>query len=285
MQSLEFQRKKQKTLIAVRALAKLYPQAKVFLSHRNPWELLVATILSAQCTDAMVNKVTKKLFKKYRTFNGYLKADQKQFAQDIHSTGFYRQKTKHILAAAHLIQTKFHGRVPHTMDELLTLPGVGRKTANIVLQNAFGIVVGIPVDTHVRRLSRLLGLTRNTDPDKIEQDLIRLLPKKEWVLLSYRLIAYGREFCPSRAHDHSKCPLNSPPMASPYLDDKKGEIERGCVIQHPLYTIPSPHLTKKGTLKGQNSRTNKSSQVLPFTPHIFLIPPQSYLWESFHHHE
>ena len=176
-------------------------------------------MLSAQCTDAMVNKVTKKLFKKYRTFNDYLKADQKQFAHDIRSTGFYRQKAKHILATARIIHLKFDDKVPRTMDDLLTLPGVGRKTANIVLQNAYGTVVGIPVDTHVRRLSRLLGLTRNTGPDKIEQDLMRLLPKKEWVLLSYRLIAYGREFCPSRAHDHSKCPLNSPP--------KKGETKRG----------------------------------------------------------
>ena len=210
---------KKKAFKIARALAKLYPQAKVLLSHRNPWELLVATMLSAQCTDAMVNKVTKKLFKKYRTFNDYLKADQKQFAHDIRSTGFYRQKAKHILATARIIHLKFDDKVPRTMDDLLTLPGVGRKTANIVLQNAYGTVVGIPVDTHVRRLSRLLGITRNTGPDKIEQDLMRLLPKKEWVLLSYRLIAYGREFCPSRAHDHSKCPLNSPP--------KKGETKRG----------------------------------------------------------
>ena len=201
--------KQKKAFKIARALAKLYPQAKVLLSHRNPLELLVATVLSAQCTDAMVNKVTKKLFKKYRTFNDYLKADQKQFAKDIHSTGFYRQKAKHILAAARIIHLKFNDKVPRAMDELLMLPGVGRKTANIVLQNAYGIAVGIPVDTHVRRLSRLLGLTRNTDPDKIEQDLMRLFPKKEWVLLSYRLIAYGREFCPSRSHDHSKCPLSS----------------------------------------------------------------------------
>ncbi len=209
MKSLKFQRTRKKALKIARALARLYPQAKVFLSHGNPWELLVATMLSAQCTDAMVNKVTKKLFKKYKTFNDYLKADLKPFAQDIRSTGFYRQKAKQILASARIIHLKFDDKLPRTMDDLLTLPGVGRKTANIVLHNAYHTVVGIPVDTHVRRLTRLLGLTRNTDPDKIEQDLMLLLPKKEWVLLSYRLIAYGREFCPSRQHDHKKCPLSS----------------------------------------------------------------------------
>ncbi|OGL77085.1 endonuclease III [Candidatus Uhrbacteria bacterium RIFCSPHIGHO2_12_FULL_54_23] len=201
------QRKKNALKIA-RTLAKLYPRAKVFLSHGNPWELLVATMLSAQCTDARVDQVTATLFKKYKTLNDYVRAKQKIFEQDIHATGFYRQKTKHILAAARIVREKFNGTVPRTMEELLTLPGVGRKTSNIVLQNAFGIVVGIPVDTHVRRLARRLGLTCHTDPDKIEHDLMHLLPKSEWAPLSYRLVSYGREYCPARRHDHTRCPLS-----------------------------------------------------------------------------
>jgi len=159
------QRKKNALKIA-RTLAKLYPRAKVFLSHGNPWELLVATMLSAQCTDARVDQVTATLFKKYKTLNDYVRAKQKIFEQDIHATGFYRQKTKHILAAARIVREKFNGTVPRTMEELLTLPGVGRKTSNIVLQNAFGIVVGIPVDTHVRRLARRLGLTCHPAPEE-----------------------------------------------------------------------------------------------------------------------
>lgn len=190
-----------------RILAHLYPHAKVFLAHKNPWELLIAVILSAQCTDAMVNKVTAKLFKKYKTLNDYVNAKPAIFEHDIRSTGFYRQKTKNVLATAKIVKVKFKGKVPRTMEELTTLPGVGRKTANIILQSAFHTVVGIPVDTHVRRLVRLLGLSNNHDPDKIEKDIMTAFPKKEWSAISYRLISYGREYCPARAHDHAKCPL------------------------------------------------------------------------------
>ena len=204
----EFKRRKAKAMKVARALAKLYPRAKVFLSHSNPWELLVAVILSAQCTDKQVNKVTAVLFRKYKRFSDYLKVAQSKFEQDIHSTGFYKNKAKNVLGAAKVVHERFRNNVPKTMEELLTLPGVGRKTANIVLSNAYGIVVGIPVDTHVLRLSRLLGLSDEHDPNRVEQDLMRLLPKNEWFGISYRLIQYGRDYCSARKHDHATCPLS-----------------------------------------------------------------------------
>ena len=208
----QFASRKRRAVCIARVLAKLFPEARVFLDHRTPWELLVAVILSAQCTDVQVNKVTSALFKKYRKFEDYLRAGKtargiREFEKNIKSTGFYHTKAKNILSTANIVIQQFHGIVPRTMGELLALPGVGRKTANIVLQNAFNTVVGIPVDTHVRRLARLHGLTDETDPDKIEQDLCTILPKREWRPFSYRLISYGRKYCPARPHNHAKCPL------------------------------------------------------------------------------
>jgi len=194
--------------IVVRQLKKLFPDAKIALNFSNDWELLVAVILSAQCTDKKVNEVTAKLFAKYRTLDDYVKADVKVFEKDIYQTGFYRAKAKNILASAKLLKEKYHGKMPCTMEEMLEFPGVARKTANIVLFNACKVVVGIPVDTHVKRLSKLLGLTDNLDPVKIEQDLMEILPKKEWGTISYRLIEYGRQYCPAKKHDHENCPLS-----------------------------------------------------------------------------
>lgn len=193
--------------IIVRELRKLFPDAKIALNFSNSWELLVAVILSAQCTDKKVNEVTEKLFKKYKTLNDYVRANIKEFEKDIYQTGFYRAKAKNILASAKLLQEKYHGNMPCTMEQMLEFPGVARKTANIVLYNACGVVIGIPVDTHVKRLSKILGLTDNTDPVKIEKDLMELLPHKEWGTISYRLIEYGRQYCPAKKHDHDKCPL------------------------------------------------------------------------------
>ncbi len=202
-----FEEQKKRARIIVRTLKKLFPKAKIVLNSSNNLELLVSVVLSAQCTDRKVNEVTAKLFKKYRTLDDYVKADPREFENDIRSTGFFRNKTKNILAAAKLIKEKFGGEVPRTMEELLKIPGVARKTANIVLGNAFGIVEGIAVDTHVRRLSIKLGLTEYTDPEKIEQDLMKLLPKKEWFDFTYRMIEYGRKICPARKHNCTQHPL------------------------------------------------------------------------------
>jgi len=192
----------------VRILKKLLPRAKISLKFSNNWELLVAVVLSAQCTDKKVNEVTERLFKKYPSLKDYLHANKKEFEQDIRSAGFYRSKAKNILAAAKIIKEKFRGKIPRTMEEILTLPGVARKTANVVLGNAYGVVEGIAVDTHVRRLTKLLGLTNHTDPVKIEKDLMAILPKKEWFDFTYRMIDYGRKYCPARPHDHKNCPLS-----------------------------------------------------------------------------
>lgn len=189
-------------------LKKLFPQAKCALNFANNWELVVAVQLSAQCTDKKVNEVTPALFQKYRTLDEYVRARPAAFEKDIRPTGFYRNKTKNILAAAKMVKEKFGGSIPKTMAELLALPGVARKTANIVLGNAYGIVEGIAVDTHVKRLSRKLGLTDHSDPDKIERDLMELIPKKEWFDFTYRLIEYGRQICPARKHGCREHPLS-----------------------------------------------------------------------------
>lgn len=198
--------RKKRAMRILRTLMSLFPDAKMVLRYGNNWELLVAVELSAQCTDKMVNKVTEKLFKKYRTLDDYVHADPKEFERDIHSTGFYRNKTKNILAAAKMVKEKFRGKIPRTMEEMLTIPGVARKTANVVLGNAYGVVEGIAVDTHVRRLSIKLGLTTHRNPEKIEKDLMMLIPKKDWSKFTYLLIDYGRAVCPARKHkceDHS----------------------------------------------------------------------------------
>lgn len=204
-ESLAVRKKRAEKILSV--LKKLFPKAGIVLRYSNPWELLVAVVLSAQCTDKKVNEVTEKLFQKYKTLDDYVKADQKEFEHDIRPTGFFRNKTKHILAASRLVKERFLGKVPRTMSELLSLPGVARKTANVVLGNAYGIVEGIAVDTHVRRLSIKLGLTRHTDPERIEQDLMALLPKSEWFCFTYYMIEYGRQICPARKHECSQHPL------------------------------------------------------------------------------
>ncbi len=189
------------------ALAKLFPEAKIALSYSNNWELLVAVVLSAQCTDKKVNEVTPALFRKYRKLEDYIKANPTEFERDIHSTGFYKNKTKSILGAAKVLKENFGGVMPRTMAEMLTIPGIGRKSANVILGNAYGVVEGIAVDTHVIRLAQLLGLTKHKDAVKIEQDLMRLLPKKEWFSFTYRVIDYGRKYCVARKHRHEECSL------------------------------------------------------------------------------
>lgn len=204
----ELARRRRIAARVVRILRRLFPTAKIALRYGNPWELLVAVMLSAQSTDKKVNEVTAKLFKKYRTLNDYVNADPREFQEDIKVLGLFRTKAKHILATAKIIKEKFGGKIPKTMEEMLMLPGVARKTANVVLGNAHGVVLGIAVDTHVRRLSRLLGLTDENDPNKIERDLMQILPKKEWIDFNHRMVFYGREYCPARPHDHAKCPLS-----------------------------------------------------------------------------
>jgi len=188
-------------------LEKLYPNPKIALNFSTPLELLVATILSAQCTDARVNQVTPKLFKKYKTAKDYANANIKELEKEIKSTGFYKSKAKNIIAAAKIIVEKFNGKVPDTMEELLLLPGVGRKTANIVLGNAYRKVVGIAVDTHVLRLSQRLGLTTKDNSEDVEKDLIKIVPKDKWFSISYLLINYGREVCNARKPLCGKCIL------------------------------------------------------------------------------
>lgn len=190
-------------------LKKLFPGAGMMLRYSNNLELLVSVILSAQCTDKKVNEVTEKLFKKYRTLDDYVRADRRVFESDIFSTGFYRAKTKNILATVKIIEEKFGGEVPRTMKEMLMLPGVGRKTASVVLGNAYGVVEGIAVDTHVRRIARILGLTKSNDPVVIERDLIMLVPKKDWLRTTYLFIEYGRKYCKAVRHDHARCPLSA----------------------------------------------------------------------------
>ncbi len=191
-----------------RMLRKLFPRADIALVFSNHWELLVAVELSAQCTDKKVNEVTARLFKKYPAFEDYVHANRREFEKDIRETGFYRNKAKNILAAAKVVQKKYHGKLPRTMAEMITIPGVGRKSANVILGNAYGVVEGIAVDTHVKRLSGVLGLSREKTPEKIEQDLMKIIPKKDWFCATYELIEYGRKYCVARPHKHELCPLN-----------------------------------------------------------------------------
>jgi endonuclease-3 len=189
-------------------LEKEYPRAKIALHYANPLQLLVATILSAQSTDEIINRVTPALFAKYHSAKDYARADINQLEQDIRSTGFFRNKAKNIQAAARMIVDDFGGKLPPTMEQMTKLPGVGRKTANIVLYNAFGITAGIAVDTHVKRLSGRIGLSDNQDPDKIEQDLMRQVPKGKWGDFSYLLIEHGRAMCQAKKPKCGECVLN-----------------------------------------------------------------------------
>ncbi|MEO7969879.1 MAG: endonuclease III [bacterium] len=189
---------KTRTRKIIRLLKKAYPDAKCSLNHSNAFELLTATILSAQCTDARVNIVTQDLFRKYRKPEDYLKVPEKELQRDIRTKGFFRNKTKSIQGTAKVLTEQFGGKVPETIEELLELPGVARKTANVVMGNAFGIASGVVVDTHVTRLSHRLGLSAANTAEKIENDLILLVPKKDWVIFSHLLIAHGRAICKAR---------------------------------------------------------------------------------------
>ncbi|MBN1397423.1 MAG: endonuclease III [Bacteroidetes bacterium] len=190
-------------------LKKEFPEARTALIFSDPLELLVSTILSAQCTDARVNMVTPALFAKYRNAKDFASAGKKELEGEIKSTGFYRMKAKHIIDACTAIVDRFNGKVPRTLDELISLPGVGRKTANCVLGGAYGIQSGIVVDTHVIRLSNRLGLTKNESPERIEKDLIELIPKKEWYRFSNLLILHGRKTCKARTPLCEKCTLSA----------------------------------------------------------------------------
>jgi endonuclease III len=189
-------------------LKKAYPDARCSLNYTTPFELLIATILSAQCTDARVNLVTKDLFRKYRGPKDYLNVPEEELQNDIRTTGFFRNKTKSIRGASKRLLEEFKGEVPPTMDQLLTLPGVARKTANVVLGNAYNVTSGIVVDTHVSRVSQRLGLTKETQPEKIETDLMKLVPKQEWIAFSHRLIMHGRYICKAPKPDCPNCMLN-----------------------------------------------------------------------------
>jgi endonuclease III len=195
----------QRVSAILQKLDEAYPNVTCALEHHTPFQLLISTILSAQCTDERVNQVTKTLFVKYRTPKDFAYANPAELEQDIRPTGFFRNKTKSIIGAGKKIVEEFAGEVPRTMDELLTLPGVARKTANVVLGTAFGIAVGVVVDTHVTRLSNRLDLSRNTDPKKIELDLMQVIPRDKWILFSHQLIWHGRKICQARKPKCAEC--------------------------------------------------------------------------------
>ena len=190
-------------------LHKAYPDAKCSLNYQTPFQLLIATILSAQCTDDRVNIVTADLFRQYKKPEDFLELSQPELESIIRSTGFYRNKSKSVLGTANKLVNEFNSTVPQTMDELLSLPGVARKTANVVLGNAFGIAAGVVVDTHVSRLSQRLGLSENTSPEKIERDLIEIIPKKEWVEYPHLMIYHGRKVCKARGPLCAECVINT----------------------------------------------------------------------------
>ena len=196
---------KERTRKIIARLKKAYPAAKCSLNHSNPLELLIATILSAQCTDERVNIVTADLFRKYRSCADYLKVPASELQNDVRTTGFFRNKTRSIQGACKVLDEQYACRVPETMEQLLKLPGVARKTANVVLGNAFGIASGVVVDTHVSRLSQRLGLTTNKSPEKIERDLADLVPKKDWIVWPHLLIYHGRQICKARKPLCEKC--------------------------------------------------------------------------------
>ncbi|MGA2120146.1 MAG: endonuclease III [Bryobacteraceae bacterium] len=192
----------------LRRLDAMYPGATCALHHRNPWQLLVATILSAQCTDKRVNEVTPGLFAKYPTLADFAAVRPEVLAQDIRSTGFFNNKAKSIVGAAQKIQGEFGGQVPRAMEEMLTIPGAARKTANVVLGTAYGLASGVVVDTHVARIAARLDLTRHTDPVKIEQDLVRIIPQEKWILFSHQVILHGRALCVARKPLCGECKLD-----------------------------------------------------------------------------
>ncbi|KAF0134551.1 MAG: endonuclease III [Candidatus Saganbacteria bacterium] len=207
-------------------LKKFYPNAKIALNYKTPIDLLVATILSAQCTDKRVNIVTEALFKKYKTAKDYADASAKDFEQEIRSTGFFRNKAKSIINSAKIIVEKYHGKVPDSMEELIKFPGVARKTASVVLYNAFNKIEGITVDTHVIRLSQRLGLSKNKNPEKIEQDLMKIIPKPMWGDAAYLLIEHGRNICKAKKPLCPQCGLKN---ICPFYDSFMNKFYNGTV--------------------------------------------------------
>lgn len=199
--------KRKRTAEIIRRLKKAYPDAHCALNHTSPFELLIATILSAQCTDERVNIVTANLFRKYRGPQDFIDVSQAELEKDIHSTGFFRNKAKNIKAASQRIVDVYKSEIPRTMEEILTLGGVARKTANVVLGNAFGIASGVVVDTHISRLSQRLGLTKEKTPEKIERDLEKLVPKKHWIMFPHWMIFHGRQTCNARKPKCAECVL------------------------------------------------------------------------------
>jgi endonuclease-3 len=208
--------------VILQTLDEMYPDATCALIHRNPWELLVATILSAQCTDKRVNEVTPGLFAKYPTPQDFAAARQEVMANDIRSTGFFNNKAKSVIGAAKKIVNEFGGKVPGTLEELITVPGAARKTANVVLGTGYQIASGVVVDTHVQRVSRRLDLTKNVDPVKIEQDLIKIIPRERWILFSHQIIYHGRALCIARKPKCGDCMLN--PVC--YAPDKTVDLTK-----------------------------------------------------------
>ncbi|MBN2246558.1 MAG: endonuclease III [Candidatus Aminicenantes bacterium] len=192
----------------IRLLRKSYPRSRTALHFENPLQILVATILSAQCTDKKVNEITPSLFKKYQSAADFAQADPRELEEEIRPTGFFRNKTKSIIAACQKIVSNYGGKIPDTMDKLLTLPGVARKTANIVLSSGYGRAEGIAVDTHVKRLAGRLGLSSETNPDKIEQDLMRIVPREAWLDFNYILVDHGRAVCQAKKADCEHCQIN-----------------------------------------------------------------------------
>jgi endonuclease-3 len=205
----DMKRAKERIADIIVQLEKAYPRSKTALNFETPLQILVATILSAQCTDEQVNKVTPALFRKYRTAADFAQADPCTFEKEIHSTGFFRNKTKSIILASKRIVEDFGGRVPDRMEDLITLQGVARKTANIVLSSGYNKAEGIAVDTHVKRLTQRLGLSKEQNPDKIEQDLMKLVPREDWINFNYMLVNHGRKTCQARKPDCPECVLNA----------------------------------------------------------------------------
>jgi endonuclease III len=201
------ERRKRVDLI-LEGLDRLYPNVTCALNHNSPWQLLVATILSAQCTDKRVNEVTPGLFAKYPTIADFASVNQDELANDIRSTGFFNNKAKSVIGAAKRIQSEFKGEIPRTIEELLTVPGAARKTANVVLGTAYGIASGVVVDTHVHRISRRLDLTKQDDPVNIEKDLMKIIPKERWILFSHQVIHHGRSLCVARKPRCAECLLD-----------------------------------------------------------------------------
>lgn len=199
---------KARALKIIELLEKEHPDAKIALHYSNPLELLVATMLSAQSTDETINKVTKTLFKKYTKPADYANSDLKELERDIRSTGFYHNKAKNLKNSAKMLVEKYNSKVPETMEELTKLPGVARKTANIVLNNAYGVIAGVAVDTHVRRLAQRIGLTENKDPNKIEKDLMSIVPKDKWMRITDLLIFHGRRVCTAKKPNCAGCALS-----------------------------------------------------------------------------